>query len=59
MSQLAALCEEIFRRYPKASAIGVATIPAVDEGGLSLAAVVRMIAAAVRRMKARAAAHGQ
>lgn len=53
--ELAALFEEIFRRYPKASAIGFATIPAPDEGGLAIAAVNRMIAAAVRGVKAREA----
>jgi arginase family enzyme len=46
--QLAKLFEAIFTKYPKASAIGFATIPATDEGGLSIAAVNRMIAAAVR-----------
>jgi arginase len=51
--QLAALFETIFGRYPKASAIGFATIPATDEGGLSLAAVNRMIAGAIRGVKAR------
>jgi arginase len=51
--QLAALFEQIFRRYPKASGIGFATIPAQDEGGLSLAAVNRMIAAAVKGVQAR------
>jgi arginase len=51
--QLAALFEEIFRRYAKASGIGFATIPAQDEGGLSLAAVNRMIEAAVRGVVAR------
>ena len=51
--QLAALFETIFRRYPTASAIGFATIPATDEGGLSLAAVNRMIAGAIRGVKAR------
>lgn len=51
--QLAALFEAVFRRYPKASAIGFATIPATDEGGLSLAAVNRMIAGAIRGVKAR------
>jgi arginase len=51
--ELAALFEKIFSRYPKASAIGFATIPATDEGGLGLAAVNRMIAAAVRGVKAR------
>jgi arginase family enzyme len=53
--QLARLFEAIFRRYPKASAIGFATIPATDEGGLSIAAVNRMIAGAVRGVKAREA----
>lgn len=51
--QLARLFEEIFRRYPSASAIGFATIPATDEGGLSIAAVNRMIAGAVRGVIAR------
>jgi arginase len=51
--QLAALFEQIFRRYPKASAIGFATIPATDEGGLSIAALNRMIEAAVRGVQAR------
>ena len=52
---LAALFEMIFRDYPKASAVGFATIPQRDEGGLSLAALNRMIAAAVRGVKARVA----
>lgn len=51
--QLARLFEAIFRRYPKASAIGFATIPSTDEGGLSLAAVNRMIEGAIRGLKAR------
>jgi arginase family enzyme len=51
--QLARLFEAIFRHYPKASAIGFATIPTTDEGGLSIAAVNRMIAGAVRGVKAR------
>jgi arginase len=51
--ELARLFETIFKRYPKASAIGFATIPATDEGGLSLAAVNRMIAGAVRGAQAR------
>ena len=51
--QLARLFETIFSRYPKASAIGFATIPGTDEGGLSLAAVNRMIAGAIRGVKAR------
>lgn len=54
--QLARLFEQIFRRYPSASAIGFATIPATDDGGLSLAAVNRMIAGAVRGVMAREAA---
>jgi arginase family enzyme len=52
--QLATLFEAIFVKYPKASAIGFATIPPTDEGGLSIAAVNRMIAAAVRGVRARA-----
>jgi arginase len=51
--ELARLFERIFSRYDKASAIGFATIPPVDEGGLSIAAVNRMIAAAVRGVQAR------
>ena len=53
--QLATLFEAIFKRYPKASAIGFATIPPTDEGGLSIAALNRMIAGAVRGVKAREA----
>jgi arginase len=51
--QLAKLFEAVFAKYRKASAIGFATIPPIDEGGLSIAAVNRMIAAAVRGVKAR------
>lgn len=51
--QLAALFEAVFRRYPKASAIGFATIPATDEGGLSIAALNRMIVGAIKGVKAR------
>jgi arginase len=51
--QLARLFEAIFRRYPKASAIGFATIPPTDEGGISIAALNRMIAGAIRGVKAR------
>jgi arginase len=51
--ELARLFEQIFRRYSKASAIGFATIPPTDEGGLSIAALNRMIAAAVRGVQAR------
>ena len=55
--QLAKLFEAIFSRYPKASAIGFATIPSTDEGGLSLAALNRMIAGAIRGVKAREQKH--
>jgi len=51
--ELAGLFEKIFTRYPKASAIGFATIPSPDEGGVALAAVNRMILGAVRGVKAR------
>ena len=51
--ELARLFEMIFRRYPKASAIGFATIPATDAGGLSLAALNRMIQGALRGVAAR------
>ena len=49
------LFEMIFSRYPKASAIGFATIPATDAGGLSLAAVNRTIEGALRGVGAREA----
>jgi arginase len=55
--ELAALFEEIFRRYPTASAIGIASIPSRDEGGHSLAAVNRMIEGAIRGLAARERAH--
>jgi hypothetical protein len=51
--QLAALLETIFTRYPKAAGLGFATIPARDEGGLSIAALNRMIVGAVKGVKAR------
>jgi arginase family enzyme len=51
--QLAALFEQIFRRYPKASAIGFATIPAIDSGGLSIAALNRMVVGAIKGVQAR------
>ena len=51
--QLAALFEQIFSRYPKASAIGFATIPANDADGLSIAALNRMIVGAIRGDQAR------
>ena len=51
--QLARVFEAIFARYPKASAIGFATIPPTDSGGLSIAALNRMIAGAVRGVQTR------
>lgn len=51
--QMAALFGKIFTRYPKASAIGFATLPPTDEGGLSIAAVNRMIVGAVKGVQAR------
>ena len=51
--ELAKLFEAVFTRYRKASAIGFATIPPTDEGGFSIAALNRMIAAAVRGVAAR------
>jgi arginase len=51
--ELASLFEEIFKRYPKASAIGFATIPPTDEGGLSIAALNRMIAGAIKGLTER------
>jgi arginase len=57
--ELARLFEMIFSRYPTASAIGFATIPATDEGGLSLAAVNRMIEGALRGVATRENARGR
>jgi arginase len=51
--QLARLFEQIFTRYEKAVAIGFATIPSTDEGGLSIAAVNRMIGGAIRGVRVR------
>ena len=51
--QLAALFEMIFSRYPKAAGIGFATIPSRDEGGLSIAALNRMIVGAAKGLQAR------
>jgi arginase len=51
--ELARLFEWIFRTYPKAAGIGFATIPARDPGGLSIAALNRMILGAVRGLEAR------
>jgi len=52
-AELAKLFETIFSRYPKAAAIGFATLPDTDEGGLSLSAVHRMLAGAIRGLQAR------
>jgi arginase len=51
--ELATLFEQIFARYPKASAIGFATIPTDDPGGVSISAVNRMITGAVKGVLAR------
>ena len=51
--ELAALFEQIFGRYPKASAIGFATIPTDDPGGVSITALNRMITGAVKGVLAR------
>jgi arginase len=51
--QLARLFEAIFLRYRKASAIGFATIPPTDSGGLSIAALNRMITGALRGIQLR------
>jgi arginase len=51
--ELARLFETIFRDYAKAAAIGFATIPPRDEGGLSIAALNRMILGAVKGLQAR------
>jgi arginase len=55
-AELAALFEQIFARYPRASAIGFATIPSNDPGGVSIAAVNRMITGAVKGVLRREAA---
>jgi arginase len=51
--ELARLFEMIFAKYPKAAAIGFATIPARDEGSLSIAALNRMILGALRGLQQR------
>lgn len=51
--ELATLLERIFARYPKATAIGFATIPPSDPGGLSIAALNRMIVGAIDGVRAR------
>ncbi|HEV8449200.1 MAG TPA: arginase family protein [Gemmatimonadaceae bacterium] len=51
--ELAVLFERIFARYPKATAIGFATLPPSDPGGLSIAALNRMILGAVKGVRER------
>lgn len=51
--EMAALLEQIFARYPKAAAVGFATIPPSDPGGLSIAALNRMIIGAVNGVRTR------
>ena len=53
--ELATLLEQIFARYPKATAVGFATLPPSDPGGLSIAALNRMILGAVNGVKERGA----
>ncbi len=53
--ELARLFETIFRRYPKAVAIGFATIPPRDADGASIAALNRMILGAVKGLRERTA----
>jgi len=51
--EMATLLRRIFERYPKAAAVGFATIPPSDPGGLSIAALNRMIVGAVEGVRAR------
>jgi len=51
--ELAKLFQQIFARYPKATSIGFATIPPSDPGGLSIAALNRMIVGAIEGVNAR------
>jgi len=51
--ELATLLRRIFERYPRATAVGFATIPPSDPGGLSIAALNRMIVGAVDGVRAR------
>lgn len=53
--EIAALLEQIVARYPKAAAVGFATIPPSDPGGLSIAALNRMIVGAVNGVRKRQA----
>jgi arginase len=51
--ELAVLLQRIFARYPKATAVGFATIPPSDPGGLSIAALNRMIVGVIDGVRAR------
>jgi arginase len=51
--ELAAMFKEIFAKYPKAAAIGFASIPANDPGDITLQAVNRMVIGAVDGIKTR------
>jgi arginase len=51
--EMATLLRRVFERYPKAAAVGFATIPPSDPGGLSIAALNRMIVGAVVGVRAR------
>jgi len=52
-AELARLFEQVFARYPKASAIGFATIPQEDPDGVSITALNRMITGALRGVASR------
>ncbi|MCH8963622.1 MAG: arginase family protein [Planctomycetes bacterium] len=52
--ELATLFKEIFSRYPKAAAIGFASIPEKDPGQIALQAVNRMVIGAIEGIKIRA-----
>ncbi len=51
--ELAALFKEIFSKYPKAAAIGFASIPARDPDNIGLSAVNRMTVGAIEGIKIR------
>ncbi len=51
--ELAALFKEIFQKYPKAAAIGFASIPEKDPGQVTLKAVNRMVVGAIEGIKIR------
>jgi len=51
--ELAAMFKEIFTKYPKAAAIGFASIPANDPDDITLKAVNRMVIGAVDGIKTR------